>query len=37
MKNELKYTAHSTYRCEYHRVFALKYRRKGIYGEPKKI
>ena len=36
MKNELKYTAHSTYRCEYHIVFAPKYRRKEIYGIIKK-
>ena len=31
MKNELKHTAHSTYRCEYHIVFAPKYRRKAFY------
>ena len=36
MKNELKYTAHSSYRCEYHVVFAPKYRRKVIYNEIKK-
>ena len=36
MKNELKQTAHSTYRCEYHIVFAPKYRRKIIYNETKK-
>lgn len=36
MKNELKHTAHSSYRCEYHVVFAPKYRRKVIYGEIKK-
>ena len=36
MKNELKHTAHSTYRCEYHIVFAPKYRRKEIYGAIKK-
>ena len=35
MKNELKHTAHSSYRCEYHVVFAPKYRRKVIYGEIK--
>ena len=35
MKNELKHTAHSSYRCEYHVVFAPKYRRKAIYGEIK--
>ena len=28
MKNEVKHTAHSSYRCEYHLVFAPKYRRK---------
>ena len=31
MKNEVKHTAHSSYRCEYHVVFAPKYRRKVIY------
>ena len=31
MKNEVKHTAHSRYRCEYHLVFAPKYRRKVIY------
>ena len=36
MKNEIKQTAHSSYRCEYHIVFAPKYRRKVIYGELKK-
>ncbi len=36
MKNEIKHTAHSTYRCEYHIVFAPKYRRKDIYGQRKK-
>ena len=36
MKNEIKHTSHSSYRCEYHIVFAPKYRRKVIYGEPKK-
>ena len=35
MKNEIKHTAHSTYRCEYHIVFAPKYRRQIIYGEIK--
>lgn len=35
MKNEIKHTAHSTYRCEYHIVFAPKYRRKEIYGQLK--
>ena len=32
MKNEVKHTAHSSYRCEYHIVFAPKYRRKEFYG-----
>ena len=36
VKNEIKHTAHSTYRCEYHKVFAPKYRRKYIYGQIKK-
>lgn len=36
MKNEIKHTAHSTYRCEYHIMFAPKYRRKEIYGQLKK-
>ena len=35
MKNEIKQTAHSSYRCEYHIVFAPKYRRKIIYKELK--
>ena len=33
MKNEINHTAHSSYRCEYHIVFAPKYRRKVIYGQ----
>jgi len=33
VKNEIKHTAHSTYRCQYHIVFAPKYRRKVIYGQ----
>ena len=33
MKNEIKTTAHSTYRCQYHIVFASKYGRKVIYNE----
>ena len=33
MKNEIKHLTHSTYRCEYHIVFAPKYRRKEIYGQ----
>ena len=36
MKNEVKHTAHSSYRCEYHIVFAPKYRRKIIYKEIRK-
>lgn len=36
MKNEIRHTAHSTYRCEYHVVFAPKYRRKIIYKELKR-
>jgi len=36
MKNEIRSTAHSKYRCEYHIVFAPKYRRKEIYGQLKK-
>lgn len=31
MKNGVKCTAHSDYRCEYHVGFAPKYRRKVIY------
>ena len=34
--NEIKSSAHSKYRCQYHIVFAPKYRRKAIYGEIKK-
>ena len=30
--NEIRSTAHSTFRCQYHIVFAPKYRRKEIYG-----
>ena len=36
MKNEVKHTAHSSYRCEYHIVFAPKYRRKVIYKQIRK-
>lgn len=36
-KLEIKSTAHSRYRCQYHIVFAPKYRRKEIYGQLKKI
>ena len=35
MKNEVRHTAHSSYRCEYHIVFTPKYRRKVIYGQIK--
>ena len=35
-KNEIRSTAHSKYRCQYHIVFAPKYRRKEIYGQLKK-
>ena len=34
--NEIKSTAHSKYRCQYHIVFAPKYRRKEIYGKLKR-
>jgi putative transposase len=36
VKNEVRHTSHSTYRCQYHIVFAPKYRRKEIYGELKR-
>ena len=35
-KNKIRSTAHSKYRCQYHIVFAPKYRRKIIYGKIKK-
>ena len=35
-KNEVKSSAHAKYRCQYHIVFAPKYRRKEIYGQIKK-
>ena len=35
-KNEVKSSAHSKYRCQYHIVFAPKYRRKEIYGQIKR-
>ena len=35
-KNEIKSTAHSKYRCQYHIVFAPKYSRKEIYGTLKR-
>lgn len=34
--NEIKQTVHSSYRCQYHIVFAPKFRRKEIYGQLKK-
>ena len=34
--NEIRNTAHSKYRYQYHIVFAPKYRRKEIYGKLKK-
>ena len=35
-KNEIKSTAHSKNRCQYHLVFAPKFRRKEIYGQLRK-
>ena len=35
-KNEVKSSAHSKYKCQYHIVFAPKYRRQEIYGKIKK-
>ncbi len=34
--SQLKSSAHSKYRCQYHIVFAPKYRRQEIYGKIKK-
>ena len=34
-RTEIRSTAHSKYRCQYHIVFAPKFRRKVIYGELK--
>ena len=34
--NEIKSLLHSKYRCQYHIVFAPKYRRKEIYGKLRK-
>ena len=34
-KNEINQSAHSTWRCQYHIVFAPKFRRKVIYNELK--
>ena len=36
MKKEVKHTAYSSYRCEYHIVSAPKYRRKIIYKQLRK-
>ena len=36
VNNEIKSSAHSKYRCQYHIVFAPKYRRKEIYGQIRK-
>ena len=33
MKNDILHLSHSSYRCQYHIVFAPKYRRKEIYGK----
>ena len=35
-RNEIRSSAHSKYRCQYHIVFAPKYRRKEIYGQLKR-
>ena len=35
--SEIRSSSHTKYRCQYHIVFAPKYRRKVIYGELKKI
>ena len=32
-KNTVNHSAHSTWRCQYHIVFAPKFRRKVIYGQ----
>ena len=34
-KNTVNHSAHSTWRCQYHIVFAPKFRRKVIYGQLK--
>ena len=34
--NEIRSSSHSNYRCQYHIVFAPKYRRKEIYGQIKR-
>ena len=33
--NDVKSLSHSKWRCKYHIVFALKYRRQGIYNQIK--
>ncbi len=35
MENEIKSSSHSKWRCQYHIVFAPKYRRKARYGQIK--
>ena len=35
-EERVRKTSHSTFRCEYHIVFAPKYRRKIIYGKLRK-
>ena len=34
--NEIRSSSHSKYRCQYHIVFAPKYRKKEIYGQLRK-
>lgn len=34
--NEIRSSSHSKYRCQYHIVFAPKYRKKEIYGQIKR-
>lgn len=34
--NEIRSSSHTKYRCQYHIVFAPKYRRKEIYGQLKR-
>ena len=36
IEERIRHTAHSTYRCKCHLVFALKFRRKEIYGQMRK-
>ena len=31
-RNDINHSAHFTWRCQYHIVFAPKFRRKAIYG-----